>query len=242
MDNNRIKSLTLDYFREWDKDGRKSITIRNKIAVLNEKLVGKAAHSISNTTVVPVNDLYNEGYLALIRAIERFNPSEGSFSTFAIRYIQGGIQRYLRDNDGPLIRPTRSVYDEVSGINRVSKRTGWEPTKIARARGHSSFEWQSMQAATKRSNTGAFNTEGEEYLPSKVMTPMEASLKSEEQLAQRKALATTLEGLDKRAVNILMYLYLGNMTEKHIAQLYGIKLKEVKEIVRASLSQIRGSV
>ena len=52
----------------------------------------------------PVEDLESEGYVGLIRAVDRFSPSRGArFSTFAMHLVAGQIRHYLRDR-GHLIR------------------------------------------------------------------------------------------------------------------------------------------
>lgn len=65
-------------------------------------------------------DLYQQGVIGLILAIDRFDESRGcAFATFATHYIRGVIQQYKRDFSLPIHCP-RPVKD---AIFKVSKGT-----------------------------------------------------------------------------------------------------------------------
>ena len=54
------------------------------------------------------DDLVQEGFLGLLRAIDRYDPSRGTpFVTFARYFIRGGISHYVRDHRW-IMRPPRS--------------------------------------------------------------------------------------------------------------------------------------
>jgi uncharacterized protein YjbI with pentapeptide repeats len=75
-----------------------SVQVRNQLAQLNAGLVRKIAYRISHQCSEPYENLEQIGYLGLIRAIERFDPSQGrTFSSFAVPYIRGEILHFLRD-------------------------------------------------------------------------------------------------------------------------------------------------
>ena len=85
----------------------KDITIRNKIVeenlymvdILIRRYLGKG---------VEKDDLYQVGALALINAVERFDPDKGfEFSSFATPTILGEIKKYFRDKGWSLKVPRR---------------------------------------------------------------------------------------------------------------------------------------
>ena len=85
----------------------KDIKLRNKIVeenlymvdILIRKYLGKG---------VDRDDLYQVGALALINAVERFDPSKGyEFSSFATPTILGEIKKYFRDKGWSLKVPRR---------------------------------------------------------------------------------------------------------------------------------------
>ena len=82
-----------------------SIEIRNEIVekylymvdILIRKYLGKG---------VEYDDLYQIGALALVSAVERFDPEKGfSFSSFATPTILGEIKKYFRDRQWSLKVP-----------------------------------------------------------------------------------------------------------------------------------------
>lgn len=84
-----------DLFIEYKKNP--SIELRNEIVekhlymvdILIRKYLGKG---------VEYDDLYQVGALALVSAVERFDPDKGfEFSSFATPTILGEIKKYFRD-------------------------------------------------------------------------------------------------------------------------------------------------
>lgn len=95
--------------REKFLDYRKAPTIekRNKLVeenlhmvdILIKKYLGKG---------VDYDDLYQVGSLALVSAVERYDPGKGfEFSTFATPTILGEIKKYFRDKQWSLKVPRR---------------------------------------------------------------------------------------------------------------------------------------
>jgi RNA polymerase sigma-B factor len=96
-----LKSESLQLLREYQKTP--SAEVRNRLVQLNLGLVRKEAHHWINQCTENYEDLLQVGSLGLIRAIERFDMSKGhAFSSFAIPYIRGEIQHYLRDKGCPV--------------------------------------------------------------------------------------------------------------------------------------------
>ncbi|NEO27545.1 MAG: sigma-70 family RNA polymerase sigma factor, partial [Kamptonema sp. SIO4C4] len=92
----RVKGESLQLLRDYQDNP--TAQLRNKIVQLNIGLVRKEAHHWVNQCNESYEDLLQVGCLGLIRAIERFDLSKGNaFSSFAIPYIRGEIQHYLRD-------------------------------------------------------------------------------------------------------------------------------------------------
>ena len=91
-----VKLETLKLFQEYQKNPK--TRIRNKILELNFGLVRREVHHWVHQCPESYEDLVQVGSLGLIRAIERFSIGKGhAFSSFAIPYIRGEIQHYLRD-------------------------------------------------------------------------------------------------------------------------------------------------
>ena len=67
--------------------------IRNKLVVGNMLLVNYALSNMNRDYYSEIYDLEQAGYIGLISAVEHYNPEEGSFSTFALSYIEGAIRK-----------------------------------------------------------------------------------------------------------------------------------------------------
>ena len=96
---------SLDRFRAYKKDPTKEA--RNALVeehlymvdILIRKYLGKG---------VDYDDLYQVGALALVQAVERFDPDKGfSFSSFATPTILGEIKKYFRDKEWAVKVPRR---------------------------------------------------------------------------------------------------------------------------------------
>ena len=94
-----------DLFQEYKNDP--TVEKRNEIVenylymvdILIRKYLGKG---------VDYDDLYQVGALALVQAVERFDPDKGfEFSTFATPTILGEIKKYFRDKQWSLKVPRR---------------------------------------------------------------------------------------------------------------------------------------
>jgi RNA polymerase sigma-B factor len=99
-----------------------SIKLRNELVRLNAGLVRKIAHRVSHQCSEPYEDLEQIGYLGLIRAIERFDPSQGcAFSSFAVPYIRGEMLHFLRDRGTTVKIPRRWQDLQKEGQKRQSE-------------------------------------------------------------------------------------------------------------------------
>jgi len=130
-----------------------SLKLRNKLVELNIGLVRKVAHQICRKCAEPYEDLEQIGYLGLIRAIERFDPQQGSaFSSFAIPYIRGEMLHYLRDRGSMMRIPRRwqELYTKGKKLRKdLIEKLGRLPrdTELAEGLGIPLEEWSECQLA-----------------------------------------------------------------------------------------------
>ena len=97
--------ITLDRFIEYKKNP--TIELRNEIVEDHLYMVDILIRKYLNKGV-DYDDLYQVGALALVQAVERFDPSKGyEFSSFATPTILGEIKKYFRDKQWGLKVPRR---------------------------------------------------------------------------------------------------------------------------------------
>lgn len=128
------------------------VSLRNKIAVENDRLARKVAHRATSTCSEPYEDLLQLARIGLLKAIDRFDPTTGNaFSSFAVPYIRGEIQHYLRDAWGTVKVPRRSIElsSKVKRIKRImdSFEVPVCEEQIADALQLSPQKWQWIQQA-----------------------------------------------------------------------------------------------
>lgn len=95
-----------------------------KQAILNDNLnlARTIAHKFAQKAPEPYEVLENLAFTGLWKAIERWEPSKARLSTFSYSYIEGEIQRYLRDHGYKLVRVPRAWQEWYQLVNREYRR------------------------------------------------------------------------------------------------------------------------
>lgn len=110
----------------------KSIEARNELVLqytgLVRKIVLRFKGSYSNFG--QLDDMVNQGIIALIDAVEKFDPELGNkFETFASLKIKGAIIDFMRKQDW-IPRNQRNLAKELDEVyNELYAERGYEPTK-----------------------------------------------------------------------------------------------------------------
>ena len=99
----------------------KDIALRNEIVLKSMGLVRAVAMSMRNMYIKfgDVDDVVNEGVIALMNAIEEYNPEKGAkFETFASLKIKGAIIDYIRKQDW-IPRNVRKFAKSLDKVNSM---------------------------------------------------------------------------------------------------------------------------
>ncbi|MCI9598334.1 MAG: SigB/SigF/SigG family RNA polymerase sigma factor [Firmicutes bacterium] len=132
---------------------QKDISLRNEIVESYLYMVDILIRKYLNKGV-EYDDLYQIGSMALISAVERFDPTKGyEFSSFATPTIIGEIKKYFRDKEWSVKVPRRMK--EISGKVQMAKEELFNklqrnPTvsELAAHIGHSEEEvFQAMESS-----------------------------------------------------------------------------------------------
>jgi RNA polymerase sigma-B factor len=114
------RALLEDYHRTRDR------RLRNRVVEAHLHLVDHYVLLHARRGVVGADDLRQTALLALIGAVDRFDPAAGaSLSTFAGRTIDGELKRYLRDRTW-LVRPPRSAQEAHLNVRNASEELAHE--------------------------------------------------------------------------------------------------------------------
>lgn len=111
------KEKTRELFRRFKEEG--DMDAREKLVMSHLNLVRFIANKFKNRGE-PIDDLIQVGYLGLLKAIDRFDPSRGlEFTTFATPTIMGEIKRHFRDK-GWSVRVPRRLQELSAKVNQAT--------------------------------------------------------------------------------------------------------------------------
>ncbi|MEB3229850.1 MAG: RNA polymerase sigma factor SigF [Leptolyngbyaceae bacterium] len=245
-----LKSESLQLLREYQQNP--STALRNKIVQLNYGLVRKEAHHWINQCVESYEDLLQVGSLGLIRAIERFDMTKGhAFSSFAVPYIRGEIQHYLRDKGSTVRIPRRwqMLQRKATQTSReIQSLYNRQPTdaELAEALEISVEEWQDVKLAYR--NRSPLSLDAPMHEEEDGATSLGDLLPDSQyrsfQLAQedRIRLQQGLVQLEKRTQQVLEFVFFHDLTQKETAERLGISAVTVSRRLKKGLYTLKQSM
>ncbi|WP_448572559.1 RNA polymerase sigma factor SigF [Trichothermofontia sp.] len=242
-----LKNETLQLLREYQTSP--SPELRNRLTYLNYGLVRREAHHWLNQCTESYEDLVQVGCIGLMRAIERFDMARGhAFSSFAIPYIRGEIQHYLRDRGTPMRIPRRWVALQRQAVwvtQALQQDLGRHPSdaEIAEALEISLAEWQEIKLAKQNRALLSLDApvrdevEGATSLGDLIPDHRCRSF----QLAQedRIRLQQALAKIEERTRDVLEFVFLYDLTQKETAERLGVSSVTVSRHVKRGLEALK---
>lgn len=245
--NQAIKSQSLEILTTYQRT--RSRQLRNRLVQMNIGLVRREAHRWLHSSGESFDDLMQVGSLGLIRAIERFDMQKGfAFSSFAIPYIRGEIQHYLRDK-GAVVRIPRRWQtlqnQSAKAIRNLQENLNRRPSdqEVADELEITVEEWQqvriassnrsllSLDAPVKESDSGASSLG--DLLPDSRYRSFQ--LAQEDQIRLQQALSQ----LEKRTREVVEFVFLQDLTQKETAERLGISSVTVSRRVKKGLKHLQ---
>jgi RNA polymerase sigma-B factor len=244
---NELKHEIWQLLREYQQSGDEKI--RNQLVQLNFGLVRKEAYYWMNQCHESYEDLIQVGCLGLIRGIEKFDIAKGhAFSSFAIPYIRGEIQHYLRDKGVTVRIPRRwlALQQQAIGVSRsLREKYNRQPTdsELAAALEISPQEWQEIKLAWANRSPLSLDVpvqdgdDGSTCLGELVPDHRYRSfqLAQEDQLRLQQALVQ----LEHRTREVLEFVFLHDLTQKQVADHLGISVVTVSRRVKKGLDSLK---
>jgi len=239
-----LKAETLQIFELYRVDP--SPSLRDRLVRLNIGLVKKEAHHWSNQCTESYDDLMQVGSMGLLRAIERFDLDKGyAFSTFAVPYIRGEIQHYLRDKSPTLKVPRQwlALYNQgCKAILQLRLQLKREPLdkEIAEVLNIKVTEWQEIKLACRNrsplSLDAPVNNENDDGCTSLGELVQDTKYRSF-QLAQEDSmrLHQALSHLEDRTREVVEFVFLKEFTHREVAEILGISAVTVSRQLKKGL-------
>lgn len=194
-----------------------------------------------------MEDIVNEGLIALLDAVEKFDPEKKvKFETFASIKVRGAMIDFIRRQDCFPRRLKRMAKNISDAENQLSHQLGRSPSdrELADFLNVSVDEYEKMQAETCALNMLSF----EEMIYEKGVENIESSLTSEqirgpEQVVSekelQKVLAQNIELLNDKEKMVISLYYKEQLKIKEISGMMGISDSRVSQIHSNALRKLK---
>ena len=228
-----------------------TIELRNEIVekylymvdILIRKYLGKG---------VEYDDLYQVGALALVSAVERFDPDKGfEFSSFATPTILGEIKKYFRDKQGSLkvprrrkeiaakVQETKDIFYKENkrkpSVEEIAAETGFTEEQIIEA-------MESSQAYGTYSLDKTFDDIGEDGESSFLEKYTGFDEKGYERIETSEIIKKVVDGFNDQYRYIFKERFLYNKSQAEIAKTLGVSQMTVSRAERNIIAQFRAEM
>ncbi|TAF51839.1 MAG: RNA polymerase sigma factor SigF [Oscillatoriales cyanobacterium] len=245
-----LKGHSLELLQQYRQEP--STQVRNQIVQINLGLVRKEVHHWMAKCSESYDDLLQVGSMGLIRAIERFDASKGvAFSSFAVPYIRGEIQHYLRDRS-TTVRIPRQCIDLKRKASRVAQtlrdELGRMPNdhEIAARLGVSLDALDDAHLGYRNrdllSLDAPVSSQEEESLSLGSTVPDQRYRSFQLAEEDRLLLQQALTRLEAGTCKVLEFVFLHDMTQKETAEELGISAVTVSRRLKNGLAALRSSL
>ncbi len=191
----------------------------------------------------PHDDLVQVASIALIKALDRYEPERGvRFSTFAVKCIVGELKRHFRDRGWAVKAPRRvqELYLELGhDIDRLVQELGRAPTVAELAAASGSSEAAVLEAIEagrgyRSSSLDAPDQEGQPLVD--LLGSDDAELVNVE---NRSVLSLALAELSPRDQLVVRLRFVDGLTQSEIATRLGVSQMQVSRLLAASVQRLR---
>lgn len=229
-------SVTAALLEEYSMS--RSEAVRNEIVLKNLGLVRACALSLRNTYIKygDVDDVVNEGVIALMDAIESFDPSKGAkFETYASLKVRGAIIDYVRKQDW-VPRPVRKFARDLDKANSILyNQYDRVPTNAELAEYLDISEEKLLKGMADASNTVTLSFEELLYEDNfeetgAALTGMESTDSRLLREELRQVVAKAIDSLKEKERQVITLYYYKNMKYSDIAKVIGVSESRVCQI------------
>ncbi len=228
--------------------GSPSVATRNQLVQLNIGLVRKTAHRVAYQCAEPYEDLEQIGFLGLIAAIERFDPTQGcAFSSFAVPYIRGEMLHFLRDRANAVKIPRRLQQLSKDGQKTrqdLMETLGRQPSdqEIAESLNVSVHEWRTSRLATKNRSPLSLDAAVSQQIDSPMtlgdtlldVRALAVQNLDEDQIQLQQAMAQ----LEDKTREVIEFVFLNQLSRKEVAERIGISPMTVTRRIQRGIQQL----
>ncbi len=223
------------------------IEIRNKIVIEYSSMVKGIAYQMRGifTNYAHIDDVVNQGIIALIECIDRFEVEKhAKFETFAYKRIKGAVIDYVRKQDWVprrvrlLSKKINKAYDELS--NQLLR----EPTheELANFLEISVESLEKCYSETAGAMLLSFESSIQGSEDKFFAEPIDLNSSADARLYKdelQQVLKDSLDLLKPRERQILTLYYYEELKQVEIAEVMGVSEQRISQILSVTLQKIR---
>ncbi len=238
-------SVLLDLFRRYRETGDRRV--RNDIVEHHRHLADRYARRY-RARGIPVEDLRQTALLAMVRAVDRFDPAQGvTFATFASRTMDGELKRALRDKAWA-VRPPRAAQERHLALRKreeeLTHQLGRAPTvsELAAVLDASIDEvLEAIEAGGARTAGGITRTndDGAVVEADDLLSVGEIGFG---RVDDRMLVAELLDQLGEREREVIRLRFFERLGQEEIAQRVGVSQSYLSRLLRRILLDLREKV
>lgn len=241
------KEKTHELFLRYKEEG--DVEAREKLVMSHMNLVRFLANKFKNRGE-PLDDLIQVGYLGLLKAIDRFDPSRGlEFTTYATPTIMGEIKRHFRDK-GWSVRVPRRLQELSAKVNQATDVLTTELQRSPKIEEIAEYldasvdevleamESSSAYSSVPLEGTGNNDNDDAPSVLDRYATEDSALNFTDDRLIIQEA----LKGFSPREREVIDLRFLQGMTQIEIAEQLGISQVQVSRLLRRTLKKIQDKI
>ena len=222
---------------------------REKLVMSHLNLVRFIANKFKNRGE-PIDDLVQVGYLGLLKAIDRFDPSRGlEFTTFATPTIMGEIKRHFRDK-GWSVRVPRRLQELSAKVNQATDKLTNELQRSPKVEEIAEYldvtvdeVLEAMESSSAYSSVSLEAPSGADDDDTPSVIDRYATEDSDLAFTDdRIIIEEALASFSPRERDVIEMPFLKGMTQIEIAEKLGISQVQVSRLLRRTLKKIQDKI
>ena len=250
---NTVNDIKVDepeeLMRQYKSTG--DVELRNQLVMHYIQFVNIAIYSMKSILLsnIPFEDFFNQGVLALIECIERYDPSRGaSFDTYSYLGIRGSILKYLRKQNWLPNRVWEARKKIAHGRAELEQALMREPTdkELSDHLGMDEKKLEGLISEMSVIDTVSF----EELLENAYSGIIESNVYADdgdisEKLLQEEllgALAAGIDALPAKQKQVVSLYYYENLNLREIGDVLGVSQQRVSQIRAKALESLTEAV
>lgn len=224
--------------------------LRDRIIERHESLIRSLARKFVRPGV-PLEDLVQCGWVAVINAFDRFDPSHGTkFSTYAVHCVVGEIRRYFRDKTWSVKVP-RQLQEISTSLNstreRLFRQLHREPTVTEMAEAFNVTEeilLQAMELGHAYQPVGLDERrEGGDGTDSMTVSETHGGVDTAmEGVVEHAPLQAAIQCLDERKQKIVRMRFFEGCSQQEVADELGLSQMHISRLERTALKEMRAAM